>query len=129
MKLINPNPFTTRPEIVGTFGVVTSSHWVASQVGMSVLERGGNAFDAAVCAALVLHVVEPHMNGIGGDVVILVEPSGDNWLLHIHWGDQQAQFSYSGFFAERFARLAQASIRSLVVAPACAAAKRRSAGA
>jgi gamma-glutamyltranspeptidase/glutathione hydrolase len=67
----------TRPEIVGTFGVVTSSHWVASQVGMSVLERGGNAFDAAVCAALVLHVVEPHMNGIGGDAVIFVEPSGD----------------------------------------------------
>ena len=60
---------------------------------------------------------------------ILVEPTGDNWLLHIRWGDQQAQFSYSGFFAERFARLAQDSIRSFVVAPASAAAKRRSAGA
>jgi hypothetical protein len=60
---------------------------------------------------------------------ILVEPSGDNWLLHIRWGDQQAQFSYSGFFAERFARLAQTSIRSFVVPPASAAAKRRSAGA
>jgi hypothetical protein len=59
---------------------------------------------------------------------ILVEPSGDNWLLHIRWGDRQAQFSYSGFFAERFARLAQDSIRSFVVLPASAAAKRRSAG-
>ncbi len=68
----------TRPEIVGTFGVVASSHWVASQVGMAVLERGGNAFDAAVAAALVLHVVEPHMNGLGGDAVILVEPAGDD---------------------------------------------------
>jgi gamma-glutamyltranspeptidase/glutathione hydrolase len=62
--------------MVGTFGVVASSHWIASQVGMAVLERGGNAFDAAVSAALVLHVVEPHMNGIGGDAVILIEPAG-----------------------------------------------------
>jgi hypothetical protein len=60
---------------------------------------------------------------------ILVESAGDNWLLHIRWGDQRAQFSYSGFFAERFARLAQDSIRSLVAPPASAAAKRRSAGA
>jgi len=59
---------------------------------------------------------------------ILVQPDGDNWLLHIRWADHQAQFSYSGFFAERFARLAQDSIRSFV-APPTSEAKRRSAGA
>ena len=59
--------FTTRPEIMGTFGVVSSTHWIASQVGMAVLEKGGNAFDAAVAAGLTLQVVEPHMNGLGGD--------------------------------------------------------------
>jgi hypothetical protein len=59
---------------------------------------------------------------------IVVEPAGDNWLLHIRWGDQQARLCYSGFFAERFARLAQDSIRSFVAPPASAAAKRRSAG-
>lgn len=60
--------FTTRPEILGTFGVATSTHWIASSVGMSILEKGGNAFDAAVATALVLQVVEPHLNGPAGDM-------------------------------------------------------------
>ena len=60
--------FTTRPEIRGTFGVVTSTHWIASSVGMSILEKGGNAFDAAVATALTLQVVEPHLNGPAGDM-------------------------------------------------------------
>ncbi len=72
MGTINPNPFTTRPEIEGTFGVVTSTHWIATAVGMSILERGGNAFDAAVATAFTLQVVEPHLNGPGGDVPVLL---------------------------------------------------------
>ena len=72
MKFINPNPFTTRPEIEGTFGVVASTHWLATAVGMGVLERGGNAFDAAVATAFTLQVVEPHLNGPGGDVPVIV---------------------------------------------------------
>ncbi|MEQ9334499.1 gamma-glutamyltransferase family protein [Thalassobaculum sp.] len=60
--------FTTRPEIRGTFGVVTSTHWVASAVGMAALERGGNAFDAGVACGFTLQVVEPHLNGPGGDL-------------------------------------------------------------
>jgi gamma-glutamyltranspeptidase/glutathione hydrolase len=64
--------FTTRPEIAATFGAVASTHWIASQVGMAVLERGGNAFDAAVAAGFTLHVAEPHLNGPGGDVPIIL---------------------------------------------------------
>jgi gamma-glutamyltranspeptidase / glutathione hydrolase len=64
--------FTTRPEIAGTFSVVATTHWIASQVGMAVLERGGNAFDAAVAAGFVLHVAEPHLNGPGGDAPIII---------------------------------------------------------
>jgi gamma-glutamyltranspeptidase/glutathione hydrolase len=64
--------FTTRPEIAGTFGVVASTHWLASSTGMAVLERGGNAFDAAVATAFVLQVAEPHLNGPGGDAPIIL---------------------------------------------------------
>src|ERR1700681_4966965 len=72
MKNINPNPFTTRPEIEGTFGVVTSTHWLATAVGMATLEKGGNAFDAAIATAFTLQVVEPHLNGPGGDVPVIL---------------------------------------------------------
>ncbi len=72
MSNINPDPFTTRPEIEGTFGVVTSTHWIATAVGMGILEKGGNAFDAGVATAFTLQVVEPHLNGPGGDVPVIV---------------------------------------------------------
>ena len=62
----------SRPELVGTFGMVTSTHWQASAAGMAMLEKGGNAFDAAVAAGYVLNVVEPDQNGPGGDVPIIL---------------------------------------------------------
>ncbi|MFJ6635077.1 gamma-glutamyltransferase family protein [Streptomyces sp. NPDC091376] len=68
--------FTTRPTLQGTFGMVSSTHWLASQCAMAVLEDGGNAFDAAVAAGFVLHVVEPHLNGPAGEVPIILAPAG-----------------------------------------------------
>ncbi|MFQ6145169.1 gamma-glutamyltransferase family protein [Streptomyces seoulensis] len=67
--------FTTRPTLQGTFGMVSSTHWLASQSAMAVLESGGNAYDAAVAGAFVLHVVEPHLNGPAGEAPILLAPA------------------------------------------------------
>ena len=68
--------FTTRPELVGTFGMVSSTHWLASSAGMAMLEKGGNAFDAAVAAGMVLQVAEPHLNGPGGDLPLILHRTG-----------------------------------------------------
>ncbi|MFC9688510.1 gamma-glutamyltransferase family protein [Kribbella sp. NPDC056951] len=69
--------FTTRPTLRGTFGMVSSTHWLASQSAMRMLELGGNAFDAAATAGFVLHVVEPHLNGPGGEVPAIVATADD----------------------------------------------------
>lgn len=69
--------FRTRPELRGTFGMAASTHWLATATAQAVLERDGNAVDAAVAAAFTLHVVEPHLNGPGGDLVALVQGPDD----------------------------------------------------
>lgn len=69
--------FTTRPELHGVFGVVGSTHWLASQHAMATLEKGGNAFDAAVVGGFVLQVVEPHLNGPLGDMPALIWPAAE----------------------------------------------------
>jgi gamma-glutamyltranspeptidase/glutathione hydrolase len=76
--------FPTRPELRGSYGMVSSTHWLASATGMAMLERGGNAFDAAVAAGFVLQVVEPHLNGPGGEVPILAAPAGDGRVLVVN---------------------------------------------
>ena len=71
-------PFTTRPEIRGTFGVCASTHYLATAAGMAVLENGGNAFDAACAMGFALQVVEPHMNSPAGEVPALFCKAGTN---------------------------------------------------
>lgn len=76
--------FTTRPDIIGDFGMVASTHWLATACGMSVLERGGNAFDATVAAGLLLQVAEPHLAGPGGEVPILLYRSDNDSVTVIN---------------------------------------------
>ncbi|MFY0408973.1 gamma-glutamyltransferase family protein [Solicola sp. PLA-1-18] len=74
---VEPPEHTTRPTLRGSFGMAASTHWLASSSAQAVLERGGNAFDAAVAGAFVLHVVEPHLNGAGGDMTGLFATADD----------------------------------------------------
>ena len=62
----------TRSPAVGRHGMIATSQSLASAAGLQVLQSGGNAVDAAVTAAAVLAVVEPSMNGIGGDLFAIV---------------------------------------------------------
>ena len=80
--------FTTRPELAGTFGAVSSTHWIATAVGMGILERGGNAFDAGCATAFTLQVVEPHLNGPGGDVPVILYDvkKGKAWIPNRIYG-------------------------------------------
>ena len=65
-------PFTTRPNIMGTHGVVASGHYLASVIGLDILRRGGNAVDAGVAMGFALSALEPHSYGIGGEAPILI---------------------------------------------------------
>lgn len=56
--------------------MAVTTHWIGTATAQAVLERGGNAFDAAVAGAFVLHAVEPHLNGPGGDLVGIIAPLG-----------------------------------------------------
>ncbi|MBF4606338.1 gamma-glutamyltransferase [Curtobacterium sp. VKM Ac-1393] len=74
---VPPAQLTSRPDLQGTFGMAAATHWIATATAQSVLERGGNAFDAAVAGAFVLHVVEPHLNGPGGDLTAVFATASD----------------------------------------------------
>ncbi len=64
--------FTTRPVVMGTRGVITSGHYLATAAGFRILEQGGNAVDAAAAMGFCLNLLEPQSCGIGGEVPTLL---------------------------------------------------------
>jgi gamma-glutamyltranspeptidase / glutathione hydrolase len=67
-----PVPFATRPVLQGTLGMVAAGHYLASAIGLSILEKGGNAVDAGVAAGFAVALLKPQSVGIGGEVPILI---------------------------------------------------------
>ena len=101
-------------EMFGSFGAVASTHWLATATAMSVLERSGNAYDAAVAGAFVLVVAEPDQNGLGGEVPILVRPADGRVRVICGQGPAPAAAT-----REAFARLGLDLIPGSGVLPAC----------
>ena len=95
-----PAAFTTRPTLQGHFGMVSATHWLATAAAQSVLERGGNAFDAAAAGGFVLHIVEPHLNGPGGDMTAIVAPAGSGPEVLMGQGPAPARASIEHFRSE-----------------------------
>ena len=69
---------SNRPVVMGRNGMVCAGHPLAAQAGMAILQRGGNAVDAAIATAAALNVVEPNMSGVGGDGYIMVYNKAQN---------------------------------------------------
>jgi gamma-glutamyltranspeptidase/glutathione hydrolase len=105
----------TALETFGTFGAVASTHWLATATAMSVLERGGNAFDATIAGAFVLVVAEPDQNGLGGEVPVIVRTPA-NGDVRVICGQGPAPAAAT---PEAFARLGLELIPGSGVLAAC----------
>ena len=96
-----PNPNSTRSVVMGMRGMIATSQPLASAAGLQVLQEGGNAIDAAVTAAGVLAVVEPTMNGIGGDLFALIFDPDDRRVHALNASGRSAFAATPDIFAAR----------------------------
>lgn len=95
------NPRATRSMVLGTNGMIATSQPLASAAGLKVLQDGGNAIDAAITAAAVLAVVEPTMNGVGGDLFALVYTAADGKLHALNSSGRSAYTATPEAFSQR----------------------------
>ncbi|MEX2272082.1 MAG: gamma-glutamyltransferase [Vicinamibacterales bacterium] len=96
-----PNPRGTRSVVMARNGVIATSQPLASAAGLKVLQDGGNAIDAAVTAAAVLSVVEPTMNGIGGDLFAIVYDAKTRRLSALNASGRSGAAATPAYFAGR----------------------------
>src|SRR5437667_8413834 len=95
------NPRATRSVVMGRRGMIATSQPLASAAGLKVLQEGGNAIDAAIAAAAVLAVVEPTMNGVGGDLFAIVYDAKTRTLRALNASGRSAYAATPEAFAAR----------------------------
>ncbi len=90
-----------RSAVFATDGICASSHPLASGVAVDILKAGGNAVDAALAAAGVLGVAEPHMCGLGGDCFVLIKPAGEDRVVALNGSGRAAAGADAGALRAR----------------------------
>jgi gamma-glutamyltranspeptidase/glutathione hydrolase len=111
-----PNPHSTRSVVMGRNGMIATSQPLASAAGLNVLQHGGNAIDAAITAAAVLSVVEPTMNGIGGDLFAIVYDAKTATLRGLNASGRSGYAATPEAFAARgLTRVPNAGVHSITV--------------
>ncbi len=93
--------FPGRSTLHATEGMAATSHPLASLAAVAVLQRGGNAIDAAVTASAVLAVVEPQMTGIGGDCFALYSPGGDGEVVGLNGSGRAPAAATADWYRDR----------------------------
>src|SRR5436309_11443037 len=110
------NPRSTRSVVMGRKGMIATSHPLASAAGVKVLQDGGNAIDAAITAAAVLAVVEPTMNGVGGDLFAIVYDAKTKKLHALNASGRSAYAATpEAFAARKLAQIPQNGVYSVSV--------------
>src|SRR5216117_2580127 len=116
-----PNAGGTRSPVLATNGMVSTSQPLASTAALRILQDGGNAVDAAICAAAVLNVVEPNSTGIGGDMFALVYMQQDAKPVGLNgsgWAGSKASVDF--FKTRRLAQVPLFGMHSVTVPGAVA---------
>src|SRR5438309_4712089 len=92
-----PIPFATRPVLQGTLGMVAAGHYLAAAIGLSLLEKGGNAVDAGVAAGFAVALLKPQSVGIGGEAPILIHLADQHRTVAINgqgWAPRAATIDW-----------------------------------
>ena len=92
--------FTTRPVVMGTNGMVTSSHYLATEIGHHALKRGGNVVDAAVSMWFALTLTKPDLVGVAGEVPILLYLADEEAVLAINGSGPAPKAASIGWFRD-----------------------------
>src|SRR2546425_5119975 len=111
-----PTSLAHRSTVYAPHGMIATSQPLATAAGLAVLQRGGNAVDAAVTAAAVLNVVEPPMTGIGGDVFAIVWSAQDHKLYGLNASGRSGSLMTSAaLLAKGHTTMPQESVEDITV--------------